>query len=71
MALHFIISFQYGWTPLHWASYNNHTDTMSALLQGGADVNIRNHVSTKQSWFLYVSFGVLYCMYKVRESIFL
>ena len=64
-----LFNFQGGYTPLHNASLHNHPDTVSVLLQGGADVNIRDDVSILQSWFLYVYFGVVYFMYKVRVSI--
>lgn len=33
-------------TSLHWASDNNCVDTAKVLLEAGADVNIKNDVST-------------------------
>ena len=56
MAIHSIVSFQNGWTPLHKASFNTHPDAVSALLQGGADVNIRSNVSITQWWILYIMY---------------
>ena len=49
-----LFNFQGGYTPLHNASLHNDTDIVSALLQGGADVNIRNNVSITQSWLIYL-----------------
>ena len=51
------------------ASFNNHTDTVSALLQGGADVNIEDEVSITQPWFLYS--GSVDCRYDVTDDDFL
>jgi ankyrin repeat protein len=32
----------YGWTPLHYASANNHIETAKLLLDAGADLNIED-----------------------------
>ena len=69
MDVHFIVSFQNGCTPLHIASERNHPETVSALLQGGADVNIRDKVSITHSWFLY--FGSVDCRNDVTYFDFL
>ena len=37
---------QYGWTALHVAAAKGHSETVTLLLQGGADVNIQDNVST-------------------------
>ena len=31
-----------GWTPLHWAAYNGHTDVVKALITAEADVDAKN-----------------------------
>ena len=41
---------QYGWTPLHYASVNGHTDTVRALLtHPGVDVNAKDKVGTREN----------------------
>ena len=32
-------------TPLHYAAYNGHTDSVALLAANGADVNMKDHVS--------------------------
>ena len=40
-----VFGFIVGWTTaLHISSENGHTDTMVALLEGGADINARDKV---------------------------
>jgi hypothetical protein len=36
-------------TPLHYACENKHLEGISCLLEHGADVNMKNHVSTATS----------------------
>jgi ankyrin repeat protein len=33
-------------TPLHWACWNEHLEVIICLLEHGADVNMKNNVST-------------------------
>lgn len=37
---------QGGKTPLHWASYSNHTEVARALLEAKADLNSENNVNS-------------------------
>ena len=34
-----------GDTPLYWAAYNGHTDSVALLVKNGANVNMKNNVS--------------------------
>ena len=46
---------QNGFTPLHLASQEGHTDIVSLLLEKDANVNAKAHVSSPNSYFaLYV-----------------
>ena len=45
---HHSTAFQNGDTPLHIASSEGETDTVSLLLDGGAEVNIKDNVSTEK-----------------------
>ena len=38
---------QDGWTALHWAAMNSHCDCAQLLIQAGADVHIKDYVSTQ------------------------
>ena len=33
---------KYGWTPLHWAAYNNSLAVAELLISSGAEVNVKN-----------------------------
>ena len=41
-----IISFQYGMTPLHYASEYGHSEVVQVLLSHGATVDILSHGAT-------------------------
>jgi ankyrin repeat protein len=38
-----------GWTPLHFACLNYHLEVIICLLEHGADVNMKDNVSTVTS----------------------
>ena len=35
---------QYDWTALHWASWNGHENTVTLLIEHGANVNVFDQV---------------------------
>ena len=41
-----ILVWQFGYTPLHVAAGNNNTDVVNLLISYGADVNVRDNVSS-------------------------
>jgi len=41
---------QGGWTPLHWAASSNHVPVIEILVRVGADMGLRNRVSTWGLW---------------------
>ena len=38
---------QYGWTPLHWACSNGHTEIVNFLVSNHADISATTDVSNK------------------------
>ena len=40
---HYMVSLQYGLTPLMMATIQNHTETANVLLEAGADVNLQSN----------------------------
>jgi ankyrin repeat protein len=39
------MSRQYGWSPIHIATYNGYIEVVSALISSGADVQAKTKVS--------------------------
>ena len=43
-----------GWFPLMYAAYSGHKETVDALLEAGADVNMKNLTAQPPLWRLYL-----------------
>jgi ankyrin repeat protein len=46
LMIYLIDDTQDGWTALHWEVIDGHCDCAQLLIQSGADVDIKNTVST-------------------------
>lgn len=61
--------FQNGFTPLHLAAQEGHTDIVSLLMEKDANVNARAHVSFFSfDLFLYACLCIVYCSGRCNRS---
>ena len=49
---------QVGQTALHFASSDGHRDIVKLLLDGGAQLDIKERVSTEPSTYMYTGLGI-------------
>ena len=49
---------QLGQTALHYASSEGHRDVVKLLLDGGAQLDIKDIVSTEPSTYMYTGLGM-------------
>ena len=51
--LNVFVSFQYNWTPLHFASMYSRSEVVIALISHGATVDMKDNVSSIDNVYLH------------------